>query len=229
MFILCSGRSRKAGGTSILLGGSKVQQKEMLNVARASMMQRAITTIRGMPMDRVKRRIDNNQAETLAKEAIKEEVRRHQTRQKLDTKFTLMCACCRKLCAHSKDLRIINGSQHVVIGRDFEDRINTHQFRNQKKPFDGITMTGSMQCRNCHKPWGVKFIYQGVAFPSLGIKYFIVINEETKQPQYYKKWLELPYQIQDISREDFKTLLGTENVSSSDEDDDYDDDEFDLC
>ncbi|XP_071090516.1 ATP-dependent RNA helicase DHX58-like isoform X3 [Haliotis cracherodii] len=223
------GRSRKAGGTSILLGGSKVQQKEMLNVARASMMQRAITTIRGMPMDRVKRRIDNNQAETLAKEAIKEEVRRHQTRQKLDTKFTLMCACCRKLCAHSKDLRIINGSQHVVIGRDFEDRINTHQFRNQKKPFDGITMTGSMQCRNCHKPWGVKFIYQGVAFPSLGIKYFIVINEETKQPQYYKKWLELPYQIQDISAEDFKTLLGSENVSSSDEDDDYDDDEFDLC
>ncbi|XP_048258536.1 probable ATP-dependent RNA helicase DHX58 isoform X2 [Haliotis rufescens] len=224
------GRSRKAGGTSILLGGSKVQQKEMLNVARAGMMQRAITTIRGMPMDRVKRRIDNNQAETLAKEAIQEEVRRHQTRQKLDTKFTLMCACCRKLCAHSKDLRIINGSQHVVISRDFEDRINTHQFRNQKKPFDGITMTGSMQCRNCHKPWGVKFIYQGVAFPSLGIKYFIVINEETKQPQYYKKWLELPYQIQDISAEDFKTLLGTENVSSSDEDDDYDeDDEFGLC
>ncbi|XP_067656527.1 ATP-dependent RNA helicase DHX58-like [Haliotis asinina] len=220
------GRSRKAGGTSVLLGSSKVQQKEMLNTARASMMQRAITAIRGMPNDRVQKRICNIQAETLAKEAIKEEVRRHQTRQKLDVEFTLMCACCRKLCAHSKDLRIINGNQHVVIDHAFEDRINTHQFRGQKKPFDGITMTGSMQCRNCHKPWGVKFIYQGVVFPSLGIKYFIVINKQTKQPQYYKKWLELPYVIQAISPDDIKTLLRTEDISSSDDDED---DEFDLC
>ncbi|XP_046542904.1 probable ATP-dependent RNA helicase DHX58 [Haliotis rubra] len=218
------GRSRKAGGTSVLLGSSKVQQKEMLNTARASMMQRAITAIRGMPNDRVQKRICNIQAETLAKEAIKEEVRRHQTRQKLDVKFTLMCACCRKLCAHSKDLRIINGNQHVVIEHAFEDRINTHQFRDQKKPFDGITMTGSMQCRNCHKPWGVKFIYQGVVFPSLGIKYFIVINEHTKQPQYYKKWLELPYAIKAITPDDFKTLLRAEDISSSDDEDD----EFDL-
>ncbi|XP_046542778.1 probable ATP-dependent RNA helicase DHX58 isoform X2 [Haliotis rubra] len=211
------GRSRKAGGTSVLLGCDKTQQKETLNLARAAMMERAVREILKMPFDRIQRRISKQQEEILLKEATKEVVQQHQLQQKLQKRFILKCGSCKSFCAHSKDLRVINDNQHVVIDREFEGRIEVRQFGEPKKPFDGITMTGRMQCKVCRREWGVMFLYQQVSFHSLGIKHFIVVDEETNQPKYYKKWFELPYTIRNISTEDFKTRFGPGDDCRSDE------------
>ncbi|XP_071090165.1 interferon-induced helicase C domain-containing protein 1-like [Haliotis cracherodii] len=210
------GRSRKAGGTSVLLGSGKTHQKEMLNLARAAMMERAVKKILQMPFDQVDGRISSLQNETLVKEETKDLVQRRQNRQKLQTNFILKCACCKSFCAHSKDLRVINDNHHVVIDSEFEGRIEVKPFQKQKN-IDGIKLTGHMQCKTCHRAWGTKFLYQGISYPSLAIKNFIVVNEETNEIKHCKKWLELPYTIRVMSPEDFKTCPSTGDDARSDE------------
>ncbi|XP_041370901.1 probable ATP-dependent RNA helicase DHX58 [Gigantopelta aegis] len=200
------GRSRKAGGTSVLLGSSKIRQKEMLNIARGIMMEKAIVTVKSMERKKYQERILNMQQESLMKEDIKEEVRRHLTNRKTGGEFTLVCSRCRQYCTASTDLRTINKTHHVVIGDDFNAKVQIMPDKNQKKPFDGIRITGKIRCRKCHSLWGVMFIYQGVSFPSLGIKYLSVIDADG-MPKMYKKWMEVPYTIHEIGLDDFKNVL----------------------
>lgn len=200
------------------MGSGKTHQKEMLNLARAAMMERALKKILQMPSDQVVRRISSLQEETLVKEKTKDLVQRQKNRQKLQTNFILKCACCKSFCVHSKDLRVIKDNHHVVIDSEFEGRIEVKPFQKQKN-IDGITMTGHMQCKECHRAWGTKFLYQGIPFPSVAIKNFIVVSEETNEIKHCKKWLDLPYTIRVMSQDDFKTCLSTGEDDRSDEED----------
>ena len=206
LMFFSAGRSRKAGGTSVLLGSSKIRQKEMLNVARGIMMQKAIVSVKGMDRTRYEEKILHLQQDSLTKEDIKNEVRRHLTNRKTDTEFTLICGRCQEHCAASADLRTINQSHHVVIGDDFSDKMQIIHDKKQKKPIDGIRFTGKIRCKKCHSLWGVMFIYQNVSFPSLGIKYISVVDADGV-PKMYKKWMNVPYTIQEIGLDDFKKIL----------------------
>ncbi|XP_067656529.1 ATP-dependent RNA helicase DHX58-like isoform X2 [Haliotis asinina] len=198
------GRSRKAGGRTVNLADDKVQERNCRNLVKEYLMKQAVDTITQMPYDRVSKLIRLFQQEVLATAEISERERQIDARQSTNVQYRVICKHCRTELTTGDTMRVINGSQYVVVDKTFTSKITNHvprQMDNQLK-FDNVIMAGAISCRNCHKPLGSRILVSGVVFNTLGIKNVLFLIDGTKEPQKYKQWSKVPFRPKPMTTED---------------------------
>lgn len=61
-----------------------------------------------------------------------------------------------------QDLRLVAGSHHMVISKDFT-RLCQIQPHSKPKTTENIEITAKVYCAECFTDWGVQAIYKGVS------------------------------------------------------------------
>ncbi|XP_046542981.1 probable ATP-dependent RNA helicase DHX58 [Haliotis rubra] len=198
------GRSRKVGGRTVNLADDKVQERNCRNLVKEYLMKQAVDTITRMPYDRVSKLIRLFQQEVLAAAEISERERQADARQATHVQYCVICKHCRTELTTGDLMRVINGSQYVVVDKTFTSKINSHVPRqiNDQLKFDDVIMAGGISCMKCHKPLGSRILVSGVVFYTLGIKHVLFLIDGTQEPQKFKQWSKVPFKPRPMSTAD---------------------------
>ncbi|ESO90315.1 hypothetical protein LOTGIDRAFT_123569 [Lottia gigantea] len=202
------GRSRKRGGTSLLLGVEEVLQREILNIGRSKMMDDAILQFRRMSLPKVKKQIKDHQEKIIQDEELKEEVSKGNQKNKINSHFQLLCFKCKELTINNEFIKTINKTHHVVTDPEFRSKLYLRSDQSPRNPFDGIQITGKIYCKECNNHLGVMFRYKGIMFPSIRMEGFQIVTS-TGQPMMRKKWKDLPFMVKEMSHEDYLGMISS--------------------
>nr|KAG5696754.1 hypothetical protein BaRGS_013563 [Batillaria attramentaria] len=218
------GRSRKRGGQSVLLAMPRIIMQERVNRQREQYMIQAIQLISNMRERDISKRIVEVQKKTLEAEEIEEVVRKVKKLPRRKGNFSLACCQCYKVRVDGSQIRKIQDAHRVIVGNSLKDKVTVHT-GSTTRCFDEMEFRGSVICR-CKNRLGQLLIYKGVRFMTLGLKYWVVMDDR-ENPSTYKKWKDMPYAIEELSAEDIKEQLRTsgydidEDEEAADEDSDY--------
>ncbi|XP_059157843.1 antiviral innate immune response receptor RIG-I-like isoform X2 [Physella acuta] len=205
------GRSRKKGGISILLAMPDLINKETINKEKAEMMHRALKTISEMKHHEICDSNQKNQEAALDEEAKRLEREKNKEKKLIKQPFKMICQMCGSLVIDSSDIRTIKQSHRVVVDWKIFEQVKVYPSR-QTKSFNGVKKVGSVHCRRnpetgslCHNKIGSMMIYSEIPFIALGIENF-VFNCDTEKVgnQFFKRWKNVPYVIEEITEADFK-------------------------
>ncbi|ESO99044.1 hypothetical protein LOTGIDRAFT_142329 [Lottia gigantea] len=215
------GRSRKRGGTSVLLGMDEILKREILNIGKSKMMEQAILQFKQMPLPDVKKQIKEYQKAVIQEEQLKEEISKLSQRNKINDRFQLVCFKCTQLKIDNKFIKTINNSHHVVIDPEFMLKVDLRPDQSPRKPFDGIQITGKIHCKKCHNHLGVMFRYKGLMFPAVRVESFQILTS-SGQIMLLRKWKDLPFLVKEIGQEDYKRMISREKEAQNPEQPDND-------
>ncbi|XP_048258538.1 probable ATP-dependent RNA helicase DHX58 [Haliotis rufescens] len=198
------GRSRKVGGKTVNLADDKVRERNYRNHVKEYLMKQAVDTITQIPYDRVSKLIRLFQQEALAAAEISERERQAEARQTTHVQYRIICEHCRAELTTGDMMRVINGSQYVVVDKDFTSKIRSHGPSRNRNPlkFDDVVMDGGISCEGCQKTLGSRIRVSGVVYYTLGIKHVLFLINGTEEPQKFKQWTKCPFRPRTMSQDD---------------------------
>ncbi|RUS89371.1 hypothetical protein EGW08_002891 [Elysia chlorotica] len=201
------GRSRAAGGVSILLGLPDILERERMNRIRVQLMEAALSEISEMEIGEFRQKVDQYQAELYMEWEI-EELKRQQRRIRIrNVDFEVRCHLCKRVSVHSSKIRTIYEKYRVSIDRDLLDHIKI--VPSEETSMDQLLFIGSAKClgetesgKICNNNIGVVIKHKKCPFITLGIKniVFYTGNESLTA----KQWTKVPFLVEELSQEDLK-------------------------
>ncbi|KAL3863243.1 hypothetical protein ACJMK2_005008 [Sinanodonta woodiana] len=206
--IQMTGRGRKKGGTNIVMGYEKTLDVDKLSTYKAAMMYRAMESIKKIDPRSLQRKIKQFQKEEISKQEFHDRVLETQITAKKKGQFKLCCYKCSVEVVNGEDLRVLNGTYHVVVDKKFKNLTVTkpHKKPNERK-IDGLKKADKIYCKKCGMDWGVYFIYNTLPLPTIKCESFKVRNSEDGKISMYKKWLNLPFVIEACELSEITDLL----------------------
>ncbi|BFY98465.1 hypothetical protein BsWGS_01505 [Bradybaena similaris] len=228
------GRSRMEGGMSILLAMDTIIRKERINQEKAKMMEKAIKKISQMKRAKIRRMNKIHQQQMMKDEEIQQIVKAQEESLLLKKDFKMVCHMCRKVVIDSKDIKTIYKTHHVVVNRDILSQTKTIPYSGAKY-IDDIKLIGSVRCmgepeegKHCYSKLGSMMVYSKIPFVVIGIKYFGFDSNAPLGLEFYNKWKNVPYAVDEIGPSDFERYLPEKkqprSITDGSEDDDSDDD-----
>lgn len=206
-----AGRARADDAKYVLVGdrGSGVRQREATNQIREDLMYKAIYLIHRMPDDDFDSKIREHQ--TIAKHerevaaVAKSNVAKFKKMISHENDSQLRCFKCDSLGVWSCDLRTIKQSHHVVLDTEFRNRINVEAHPKPRK-YDDFEKKGKVLCNKCGYDWGITALYKNVPVYLLKVCSFVV-EDQAFDRNTYKKWKDVPFQVNELTPEDMKSLV----------------------
>ncbi|CAL1526587.1 unnamed protein product [Lymnaea stagnalis] len=220
------GRSRSAGGVSVLLALNKILTKELMNHKRVELMYKAIEAICQMD-EAEKRHFIKKHQETVLKELQNKERREEIERKKLQhVSFTMVCHLCRKVKIESSKIRLINGTCRVALDSTLLQQTVCEPYTKGAQEHNEIEYVGDVRCKGepqtgkrCKGFLGSMVRRYNNPFFALGVKNFEFIINGSAKPQTYKQWKNVPYFVQDITDEDTQSYMSGDTATSSNDED----------
>jgi hypothetical protein len=189
------------------MGSDKVVEKEMINTYKAAMMYRAMNIVKQLDPKLIKLKVSAFQSEETHKYRFKAEVEKLKKGRKSDEDYEILCGRCNTFACYVSDVRQL-GYDHIVINKDFADKI-TRKEHNNPKTYDGLHIKYKMFCKKCPIDWGIIGLRDGLDCMILKIINFKFWNLRTHGVSTYNKWIDVPYAVPEIKLEDLPRLLGS--------------------
>ncbi|KAL7863909.1 hypothetical protein AOLI_G00153290 [Acnodon oligacanthus] len=189
------GRGRAAGSRCFLISSRKERiEKERQNMQREKIVEKAIASLQSSP-EKLQAKVylfqQNDKIKRLYMSLSPEKPRAVGS-------YKLLCAKCEKFACFSHDLRVLKECHHIVLDRSVFQRCATEPHHNPKS-FGGITKTQKMYCRECKHDWGIIASYLSIRdLPIVKIESFVIQNIETLQKQWYRKWRDVTFAMQEF-------------------------------
>ncbi|XP_076451112.1 ATP-dependent RNA helicase DHX58-like [Babylonia areolata] len=128
--------------------------------------------------------------------------------------YSLLCFKCQVFACSSSDLRLLNGSNTLVMGEEFQRRWKRVEKKGKlaEKFQEGLEKTAKAHCQKCGCEWGcvVRYTPTGVEYPVLKIKSFLFEGDDSGPVKKFKGIGGLPFTIQEITPEE----LGHQSTSA---------------
>ena len=213
---LIAGRSRQKDGTIFTMGDDKTMRQEKLNVYKIMLMQEGMTKARQMATDKLQKKVRFNQQEELQNMKVKQALLEAKERQKSNIEFEFRCFKCNAIACNISDIRNMKirekSEHHIIVDPTFKERVIRNPLTNKWTKYDGFEKKFKLGCkgkdsaRGCTVDWGVAAEINGVLCYKLKLKQFKCVNMETKKISMFKKWTDVPYQVQEISVLDLQRI-----------------------
>lgn len=205
-----TGRAREMDAVFKLIANPDENEasRDAMNKYREPMMLEAVGNICSMsPEERNnKMLLFQYAAMQERKHAAESKLRLEQLKSERDYKdeYQLRCKKCEQFAAYSNDLRSISKTHYVVVDPGFWHlaRLETH--RVQKKIKD-MEKRHKVFCAVCGEDWGITGLHNGLLYPSLKIRSFIIIDPNEHR-QLVKKWNDIVFPVQELSVEDIQNM-----------------------
>ncbi|XP_036447793.1 probable ATP-dependent RNA helicase DDX58 [Colossoma macropomum] len=189
------GRGRAAGSRCFLISSRKERiEKERQNMQREKIVEKAIASLQTSP-EKLQAKVNLFQKTDKIK---RDYMSLSPEKPRTVGSYKLLCAKCEKFACFSHDLRVLKECHHVVLDRSVFQRCATEPHQNPKS-FGGITKTQKMYCADCKHDWGIIASYLSIRdLPILKIESFVVQNVVTLQKQWYRKWRDVTFAMQEF-------------------------------
>jgi ATP-dependent RNA helicase DDX58 len=128
--------------------------------------------------------------------------------------YHLACIKCAAPATNSIAIRVIECAHHVVIDKEFKQKIDIKPVPDKKK-YAGWEKTGRVHCKNCDERWGSRCRYSNKDYTVLQIEHFKIIDPYDKVIPRIKKWKDCPFYI-----EPYQPYENDESAPSDTNDDD---------
>lgn len=204
--IYVTGRSRKKGGTVVIMGNQKQVEQERINAYKANLMQKAMVMFEELDEKHKESKIQLFQREEMQKHRNRVELEKAKRSRHTGDDFEILCRRCSKFACYVTDVRS-RGHDYLVIDAGFKDRITTKPHKSPKK-YDGIEKKSKMFCKGCPQDWGIIAEKDGADLRILKIISFKFRNLRTQDITTYTKWINMPYNVPEITDNDLTKLYG---------------------
>lgn len=207
---LLIGRARAEDGKYVVIAekGRGVNEREMTNQVREELMTRAIFLVHQMPEEKMHSRITIQQELAKRERDMAAEAKVANARWKAshshEGDYQLRCFKCDAFGVWNVCLRTIKGSHHVVLDPDFKDQIVVEPHP-RPKAYDNFEKKGKLLCKKCSLDWGISALYKNVPVYMLKVCSFVV-EDPNGQRQFYKKWKDVPFPVDELLPEDMQAL-----------------------
>uniref|UniRef100_A0A8B9IRK8 Interferon induced with helicase C domain 1 n=1 Tax=Amazona collaria TaxID=241587 RepID=A0A8B9IRK8_9PSIT len=188
------GRARADDSTYALVAssGSGAVEREDVNIFREQMMYKAIQHVQKMPQEEYLKKIQNYQCQSIVEKEMKAKRHQHKTYKKNPSLITFLCKNCHKLVCSGEDIRVIENMHHVSVKRDFQSLYHTRENKTLQDKNADYQTNGEVICKDCGQAWGNMMVHRGLDLPCLKIMNFVIVFEDKKTKEIFKKWRELP-------------------------------------
>ncbi|XP_047662804.1 probable ATP-dependent RNA helicase DDX58 isoform X1 [Tachysurus fulvidraco] len=186
------GRGRAQGSRCFLISSRQERiQKEKQNMEREKLVEKAIKLLQDSP-DHMCAKVDRFQREDVARRAL---ANPNDEKTQIDGSYHFLCGKCKKFVCLSDDLRVLQGSHHIVLDKSIFQRCSTKPHR-KIATFDNITKKEKMFCSECQQDWGIIASYMNIQdLPVLKIESFIIKDLATNEQQYFRKWRDVTFRM----------------------------------
>ncbi|XP_052772064.1 antiviral innate immune response receptor RIG-I-like isoform X2 [Mya arenaria] len=205
--IQMKGRSRNKGATHVIVGGDKQVEQEMVNAYKANLMYKAMDEFKRLNPKTIGYKVAIYQREEMQKHRYKMEYEKANKSKMSEDDLEILCRRCNTKVCHVSDIRKL-GHDHLVLDKSFANRFTTKPHITPKK-YDGIEKKSKMICKKCPMDWGIVAERDGVDLWILKIQCFKFRNMRSADVSAYKKWIEVPYAVPEMTLEDIPKFFGT--------------------
>lgn len=234
--LIIEGRARADNAQYLVVAekGRGAAEKEESNKIREKMMQKAIDIINDKSIQQRRDDIHRYQREAQVEREMakkgKEISQLMKASQSSSEGYELRCQKCDSFTAYSSDIRKIEASHHVILDPEYHKRIKIRPHP-APKTFENFELTGKIFCKRCHADWGIMGVYKKVSLPVVKVCSLIIIREEDGDRKVYKRWKEVPFQVQALTPDDLQKMMDhhTNELAEADPDASYvdeDDEDF---
>ncbi|KAM4669709.1 interferon-induced helicase C domain-containing protein 1 isoform 2-T2 [Amazona ochrocephala] len=191
------GRARADDSTYALVAssGSGAVEREYVNIFREKMMYKAIQHVQKMPQEEYLKKIQNYQCQSIVEKEMKAKRLQQKTYKKNASLITFLCKNCHKLVCSGEDIRVIENMHHVSVKRDFQSLYHTRENKTLQDKNADYQTNGEVICKDCGQAWGNMMVHRGLDLPCLKIMNFVIVFEDKKTKEIFKKWRELPIEF----------------------------------
>ena len=186
----------------ITLGDStnNILTKDAINRGKVKLMFSAVDKIQQMDAVTINNMLNRFQKQTLDDVILQQNKAMKSKKSKMAdiAHFRFLCKKCECYACDAADIRVLCGAHHVVLAKEFPDRMVYKPHPKRIYIAEDLFMTDMMYCKGCNAEWGVKCVYDKVEVPLLKQKKFWVEDEQGKKTL-LKKWGDVPFAFQDIA------------------------------
>ena len=146
------------------------------------------------------RDIDECQQAILTHHRQKTSARREKCAQNSASDFQMMCKNCKAPACGGSDVYLIDGTfHHAVPDEDFKKKFKTKPHKPRHQLAEQMAPTDKIYCAKCDSEWGIMATWPAKSqqFPVVKCKQFIF--ESNGQPQWIRKWSNVPFQLSNLS------------------------------
>ncbi|XP_052772676.1 antiviral innate immune response receptor RIG-I-like [Mya arenaria] len=205
--IQMKGRSRKQDATHVLVGSEKQVEQEMVNAYKANLMYKAMDEFKRLNPKHIRYKIAIYQKEEMQKHRYKMEYEKAKKSKMSEDDLEILCRRCNTKACQVSDIRKL-GNGYLVLDKSFAKRISTKPHKSPKK-YNGIEKKSKMFCKKCPLDWGIVAERDGIDLWILKIKCFKFRNLRSADVSAYKHWIEVPYDVPEMTLEDIPKFFGT--------------------
>uniref|UniRef100_A0A8C1XKY8 Activating signal cointegrator 1 complex subunit 3 n=1 Tax=Cyprinus carpio TaxID=7962 RepID=A0A8C1XKY8_CYPCA len=175
------GRGRAEGSRCFLISSNKERiAKEKINMFKEKMVEEAIVQLQSRPAD------------------LSNKVLSSPEKPKTQGSYELLCSKCKKFACMSDDIRVVQGSHHIVLDRSMFKRCTTAPHKNPRA-FSGFCKKEKMLCAECKHDWGLIASYLTIQdLPLLKIESYVVQDCVTRRQDYFRKWRDVPFAMREF-------------------------------
>ncbi|CAC5408878.1 DDX58 [Mytilus coruscus] len=208
------GRIRTKEGKQLIMGTFKQYHKETLNIERQYIMNLAVEKIvNNNDNQALGNELDKLQRDTMKKEETKRNARNLITKK--SAKFDLHCRKCFMSICKGNFLRKLLGCHRVVIDIELLGRNKTKPLKKKARSFDGLEKKYKVEGPCCHD-WGVILAKDEVNFLCLSQEDIKIYNTtENNYEKNFKKWVDFPFEIDEMTEEEFQNYKQSLNMLKS--------------
>ncbi|XP_023931940.1 probable ATP-dependent RNA helicase DHX58 isoform X2 [Lingula anatina] len=200
------GRGRAEGSHYVLLAGVRgTAEREEINIIREIMMKKALLAVKKMSPQEFRGKIHKFQKEAKFEREI---LRTTQRQLATEDEYELRCLKCDVFACFSFDFRVIEGSHHVVLDKEFMARVEVKPHPHGHK-YGNMEKTGKLHCKKCDSDWGIQCLYKGVVLPVLKVVSFVLVDMNGEK-KWEKKWKSVPFKVPEINVEDLRKIAASQ-------------------
>jgi uncharacterized protein YihD (DUF1040 family) len=125
-----------------------------------------------------------------------------------DDEVIFRCLNCSEYICTSSDIRVIQGSHHIVVNEDANGRLLSIRGRNPVIFKDDFISRGVIFCgnKNCQNDLGGICEYRRVEFPLIVIKNFM-IEDKHGESDFIKQWKKATFSMKELDIDDLKRVV----------------------
>ena len=208
-------RAEESEGFTILPSNSKKKLQELKNDELLRLVEECMQWFpKG---EHLTRDIDECQQAILTHHRQKTSARREKCAQNSASDFQMMCKNCKAPACGGSDVYLIDGTfHHAVPDEDFKKKFKTKPHKPRHQLAEQMAPTDKIYCAKCDSEWGIMATWPAKSqqFPVVKCKQFIF--ESNGQPQWIRKWSNVPFQLSNLS-EWFESQKKSDNSDSEEQ------------
>ncbi|XP_015270024.1 PREDICTED: probable ATP-dependent RNA helicase DDX58 [Gekko japonicus] len=194
------GRGRAKDSKCILVTSkSERAETEKNNMLKEKMMNKAIGNLQKWDEATLAQKINDLQM----KQKQKQDSKKKESPQKPKAgSQKLLCRKCKRLACVSEDIRVIEGSHHTVIDKNFRQCYITRPHANTKG-YGNFEKRCKLYCRECQHDWGITVKYMTLDdLPIIKVESFIVEDIVSGRQRHFRKWKEVDFAMKAFAIEE---------------------------